>query len=320
MNEEELNEKTTDEDSIDPWEAAFAAIEKAGSENESSSGESGRDGATSDAGGGEPQPEPSRTEAQAETPEPTENVLRSDSTDIQSDVPESSGQGTDATDYSFDQGSLDDIKNNARAQAIDVVAKTMKEKGYHFASNGAAGYSINDLMKRGEDGVITFINPDTGREFEGGDPRSAAKQWVDAYNSDFRDTFNAACQRVEEKIMEQYQPVINVLEFGDTYDKLDDVRKNMLDAILENYEVRQKDGTLIGFSIPMNTALSMVNSQVSRLQDLGKRMNLGNQRTPEVDMKSAAKDSGAPRKPENIKSLEDALAYQQDILLQGRKN
>ena len=200
------------------------------------------------------------------------------------------------------------------------MAKAFIDRGIRH-TNGKLGASLNDkdICKRDEDGVPRFYNPDTGREFTGDNPRRQAQEWVDDYNRELADAFNKACQNYEDKLMEAEEPRVRVLEFASTYDGLDPIRRSMFDNIVEDYEIRDGNGEIIGYSCDLDKALAVVNRQVAAIQSYSKAHApaAGEQAAsgPALDMKSSngAMDNNGG-KPQ-FKSLAEAMEYQQNKLL-----
>lgn len=136
-------------------------------------------------------------------------------------------------------------------------------------TNGQIGATINDPDIYRVDpntGTAAFYNPDTGKPFTGDNPRAQAKAWVEGYNDELRDTFNRVAGQHKLALERQMAPVIEVLKFTPTYDALDPVRKSMLDALLEDYEIYDDNNKHLGYSVDLNKALAQVNKQVAAIQ------------------------------------------------------
>lgn len=313
------------QEETDPWAAAFAALEQAAGGSNDASGEqlpAGPDG-------GEGQP----ADTEPGTVEGTDSTVERPDTDEQlPDVPNPGepGPGTDGgnqiTPAQQDPAEVDEVikeyQGQARQAAIDTVVEAYKKQGVRCTPDGKLGASLNDpdIAKKDADGTIRYYNPETGREFTGPNPRKDAREWCDEYNKELADQFNAACAKVEQQKMKEYEPAINVLKFAPKYDALDDMRRGLLDDILEDYEIKDKDGSLIGYSCDLDAALRAVERQVARIKSYTPaepKPATG----PEVDMKKgSAKGNSDPEKKPKIESIADALGYLQDQEIEKAKN
>jgi hypothetical protein len=186
-------------------------------------------------------------------------------------------------------------------------------------SNGQLGATINDpdiYRVDPQTGAAAFYNPDTGKPFTGDNPRAQAKQWVEAYNEELRDTFNRLAGQRQQEIQQEMAPVIELLKFTPKYEKLDPVRQQMFDALIEGYEVYDKAGEHIGYSVDLEQVLTTVNKQVAAVQ--AARQTPPPQPTgPALDMPTMDSPAGSSGKP--INSIADAMEALQDEQLSKLK-
>ncbi len=144
---------------------------------------------------------------------------------------------------------------------------------------------------------------------------------MDDYNRELAGVFNQACQKYESELLKDSQPQLDVLEFAGTYDSLDPVRKAMLDSMLEDYEVKDSDGDVIGYSIDLKRAMAAINKQVNVIQEYGRahaaRQNAepSTPTAPALDMKNSVAASGKAGEKPQFKSLAEAMEWEQDQLL-----
>ena len=112
---------------------------------------------------------------------------------------------------------------------------------------------------------------------------------------------------------------MTVIDFAPKYEKLDPVRRAMFESIIEDYEVHDEKGELIGYSCDLDKALSAVNRQVKTMQERFKNTGQATPAPsgPALDMKSSSRDSddSAPK----FNSIAEAMEYQQDQLLKKMK-
>ena len=211
-----------------------------------------------------------------------------------------------------------DIEQQAINDTARLFMERTDDKGNKLIrqSNGQLGATINDpdIYRVGEDGTAAFYNPDTGRPFTGDNPRAQAKQWVDQYNEELRDTFNRLAEQRKVELETEMAPVIDLLRFAPKYESLDPVRQQMFDALIEGYEIYDKQGAHIGYSVDLNAALDRVNKQVAAIQaSRPKAAPTG----PAVDMPTTG-GSAAVTKTE-FSSLAEAMEAQQDAALSKLK-
>lgn len=300
---------------VDDWAKAFDALAGQSEENvqEPVSGEGTAEGVD------ESQP------AGAE-PKGGDDVLAVDSGDGLAHDPDVAGiiaENEDGNTSSITQAEIDavinDTKENARNRAINEVAEAFIKQGARNR-NGKLGATIDDpdICKRDRDGVPTFYNPETGRPFTGDNPRRQAMEWVKDYNQDLADKFNSVCAQREAEIMKEAEPRIQTLRFQSTYERLDPIRQGMLDDIISDYEVKDSDGDVIGYSCDLNRALDVVNRQIARIQGYAKsqpRPATG----PALDMKTSSGANTGSIEPGKITSLAEAMEYEQNKLLENLK-
>lgn len=212
----------------------------------------------------------------------------------------------------------DGLVEDVRDRTVGDIARAFIEKGIRHR-DGKLGANIDDpdICKRDSDGVPRFYNPETGREFTGDNPRRQAQEWVDDYNRELADAFNRACEKYEATLMEKEAPSLAVLEFAPTYEKLDPIRRGMLESLLEDYEVIE-DGAVVGYSVDLDKALAAVDRQVAMIQGYAKA-NVPKQEAaptgPALDMGNSAAAVSGGNKPPKFNSIAEAMEWQQDQIL-----
>lgn len=309
-------EKLENQEEVDPWLKAFEALEKPAAEGT----EPGEPEEDAGADGGQEQPDDTGAGADGV---PGDQLERHDSPDGL-DNPEDGNQvdptpGEVAPDV---DEAIKEYQGQARQAAIDTVVEAYKKQGVRCTPDGKLGASLSDpdICKKDADGTIRYYNPENGREFTGPNPRRDAQDYCDQYNRELAEQFNKACAKVEQQKMQEYDPAIRVLKFAPKYDALDDMTRGMLDDLIEDYEVKDSDGNLIGYSCDLDAALKTVQKQMARFKDYTKpepKPATG----PEEDMKKgSAKGNSDPEKHFVPKSLEEAMEYIQNREAEEAKN
>lgn len=315
---------------IDDWAAAFAALNQENKED--TEADAGSTGTGTDVEIGD---DVSDSEDHDESEGPAENEAGDGS--ISQDVPGGPGDlgGTDGeSDDDLDWLGVDltedeikqqreQIIEKIRERTITDVAKAYIKQGVRNV-DGRLGATINDpdICKRDSDGVPRFYNPETGREFTGDNPRRQAQEWVDDYNREVADAFNKTCQSYSQKLLEQENGKIAIIEFAPKYKALDPVRRLMFESIIEDYEVTDKDGNIVAYSCDLDKALAAVNRQVQVIQK-----RFAKQAAPETKPKPSGPALDTPStgtttqqngKPQ-FKSIEEAMEWEQDQILAKMK-
>lgn len=324
--DEKLDTKKDEAPAIDSWEAAFAALEQrnkkepeetpADRDGQLDAGESGQAEGT---GGSDAEPV-----AQGQSDD-----AQLDGTDAggSSAVDGAAGETVSEFDYSAEElnETISSIESSIEYQAVSDVANAMKASGkIRVTRDGKLGASINDpdIYTKDEDGVPTYINPETGRPFTGDNPRAQAKQWVDDYNAELEQAFNKIAQQRIYELKKEKEPIVRTLKFAETYKKLNDVQRDMLDSLIEDYKVKDKDGNAIGYSCDLDKALAQVNRQISKLTERGKALHPKQEKPaptePALDMPQSTGSS--ENKPPQFKSLAEAMSWSQDQMLKQRKS
>lgn len=324
--DEKLDAKKDEAPAIDSWEAAFAALEQR-NKKEPEETPADRDGQPDAGGSGEAEgTSGSDAEPMAEG---QSNDAQLDGTDAggSSAVDGAAGETVSEFDYSAEEvnETISSIESSIEDQAVSDVANAMKASGkIRVTRDGKLGASINDpdIYTKDEDGVPTYINPETGRPFTGDNPRAQAKQWVDDYNAELEQAFNKIAKQRIDELKKESEPIVRTLKFAETYKKLNDVQRDMLDSLIEDYEVKDEDGNAIGYSCDLDKALAQVNRQISKLTERGKALHPKQEKPaptePALDMPQSTGSS--ENKPPQFKSLAEAMSWSQDQMLKkGRK-
>ena len=321
MENEDPLENKDQQASADPWAAAFAALDKEEKGTAETApvppaqpdGDDGADSKGDDLGEGA---------AGSEGPDGNEPAADAGGPGDLGGADGGSDAGAYEDLFRFSEEEIKDYKDtlqkNIEQQTLRDVAQAYISKGARN-TNGRLGATIDDadICKRDRDGVPRFYNPETGREFTGDNPRRQAQEWVDDYNRQLAQQFNQTCRGYAAKLMEEQGVGLKVIEFAPKYEKLDPVRKAMFESIIEDYEIHDKDGDLVGYSCDLDKALAAVNRQVKTMQSRFHKQEQAAPSGPVLDTKSTSAP-GSDKVPE-FKSLAEAMEWQQTQLLNKRK-
>lgn len=311
----------------DPWAAAFAAINQTEPQDDKEASDTGDQsdgnsvGAEGTNGGTAAIDDASDNLSGTE-----ENIGGSDNLDgaesqtLEADNSDVQGDGEDWEEIDI-ESFRSNVQASAENQAIDAVAKDFIKMGARHR-NGVLGARPDDpdILKRDEDGVPHWYNPDTGQEFTGENPRRQANEWCEDYNRELAQLFNQECQKQINGIVKEMEPQIAVLEFAQTYEGLDPIRQAMFDTLIEDYEIKDSNGNAIGYNIDLNKALAAVNRQVQMVQQYARNQQSGQPESnpqskssgPALDMKSnASKTSEQNTTPKSLAEAMELIQKQQ---------
>lgn len=219
---------------------------------------------------------------------------------------------------------IKEMEESIKRQAMNEVAQKLIDGNIMRNERGQLGAYLEhpSITKRDEDGTPHFYNPETGKEFTGDNPRAQARAWVKDYNEELTEVFEREATKRMAELNKQKAPIIQTLRFAPKYDKLDPVRQRLLDSIIEDYEIEDEDGNVIGYSCDLDKALTAVNRQISNLQgQYGKQPRTEDESKPSgpaLDMKTGASQSSSGKPPE-FKSMAEAMEWQQDQILNKRR-
>lgn len=313
----QTNEDQTSQEEIDPWAAAFAALSESQQNNTETTAEQSGESDNTDSVDANGNTDSDNTEA--DNLSGFEGGIGDGDNNSGEDPDEDRGTDSDLLSISAEEVEefRTQLTESIRDRAVSDMAQEFIKRGIRH-QNGKLGATINDpdVCKRDEDGVPRFYNPETGQEFTGDNPRRQAQEWVEDYNKELATAFNQACENYSAKLLEDEQPQIAVMEFASTYDGLDPIRQQMLDAVIEDYEVTNANGDVVGYSCDLNTALAAVDRQVAVIQEWGKA-NVSKQEEakptgPALDMKNSAGVANRPGEKPKFNSLAEEMEWIED--------
>lgn len=311
------NNPVENKEEMDPWIAAFAALEPKSEEpSEEAAGEPAGDSGAAGAGGGQLDAEAGDGAMDEDAAGGLGAIAADDG-----GAPASAFASRLGADIESVEQFQQQLEESNRNKAIDEIAREFIKRGIRN-KNGMLGATIDDadVCKRDEDGVPHFYNPDTGQEFRGDNPRRQAQEWVEDYNKELARVFNEACRQYEDHLNKQAEPQIAVIKFAPKYEALDDIRKGMFDNIVQDYEIKNDKGEVMGYSCDLDKALALVERQVSMIQNYAKQHRQQQQQPPTgpaVDMKASGGVTTDHKQAPT--SLEEAMLRKQDELLEKMK-
>jgi len=250
-------------------------------------------------------------EVDAEEPEPIEGDGEDDGIDL----------AVDDDGYTDDGGSPDDSEEPAYAPdyqsainqvATEITRVSRQQAAKEFSDNGIRHFTMKDLYRRDDGGNVTFINPDDrSRPFSS---RMEAQQWIDSMNKEIDSEMRKRSIEISKDIQRAAAPALRLLKFAPTYDAMPDGMKSLFDDLIEDYEVKNGKGQVVGYSCDLDRMaekakrLSAKYSHTSQGRgNSGKVRKSGPQKSPALDARSHG--SAATGKPGDgeVKTMEDAF-------------
>jgi hypothetical protein len=313
---EQTEEKT--EDLLDPWAAAFAALDPPAPEA----------AAEDDTGDGAPAPEP--VDGGDAAP-----VDTGDGAPASPDVPDTTRLTEEAAQQTVKafEDNLKEYHESLRQTTIGTLTKHFIDNGIRNR-DGIIGARIDDadITKYDKDGVPHYFNPDTGKEFRGENPRRQAKEWVEDYNEELKENFNRQAADYFRQLqqapeyrarLQQHQASVELLKWAPRFDALSPEAQQILNDLIEDSTITDKDGKPIGFDCDLAKAFAQAERIAARTapgrKDGAKVPDAPDvpvATSPALDMPTGATSPG--ERPQ-FSSIAEALEWQQDQLLQQRQ-
>ena len=327
-NNEEQMETQVEQVSSDPWAMAFEALNKEDEvdDNESPDTDTGGSDETGSEMGDTQADDQGEGSAEAEGDDGNEPAGEPGGPGDLGGTDGGSDGDLDWLGVDFSEEQVEEYRNSVvediKQRTITDVTNAYIKQGARNV-NGRLGATINDpdICKRDSDGVPRFYNPETGREFTGDNPRKAAQEWVDYYNRELADAFNKTCQDYSQKLLQEENGRLAIIEFAPKYKKLDPVRRSMFESIIEDYEVTDDDGNIIAYTCDLDKVMNAVNRQVKVIQQkYSKSMGSPTKKPsgPVLDTPSTDGGKQGNGRPQ-FKSLAEAMEWEQDQLLAKKK-
>lgn len=242
--EEEEFEEEAEEDEVDEEEAdepadladAFARYREAQREgDEEAAGEGGED---------------AEDEEYEEEDEDSEDYLPD----------EGDGRGGEASEVGDDVDSSAALTNFVQ----DIQRQAVERARQEFSKQGVRQFSVRDLYSKDDRGRAVYQNPDDpDRPFAN---RMEAQSWVDSINQQIQQEMVQVAQRNQEALLKENAPSIRLLQFYPTYRSMGQAQRDVLDDLIEDYEIR-KNGKVVGYSCDLDRMARTAARLAKRRQD-----------------------------------------------------
>ena len=195
--------------------------------------------------------------------------------------------------------------------AIEVNRFAVSQARAQFSKDGIRKFTMDDVYERQQDGRVIYRNPDDpNRPFAS---RMEAQQWIDSFNKQYDDALMQTAASIRNESAKLIAPSMRLLEFAPTYDAMADEVRELFDDIIEDYEVKNAKGEVVGYRCDLNRMAAKAERLAAKYNNTPRKQkssaNIGKrkaQRKPSLDMKArgSAIGSGSDREPQ---TMEEAM-------------
>ena len=246
-------------------------------------------------------------EVDAEEPEPVEGDGEDDGVDLAADDDgytddRGSSEQYPAVDY---QASQQAIVNQLNSSAVAQARKKFQE-------DGIREFTMNDIYERMQDGRVVYRNPDDpSRPFAN---RMEAQQWIDSFNKQVQEELIRTATEIRDKNAKAVMPALKLLQFAPIYDAMDPKVKEVFDDLIEDYEMKNRAGKVVGYNCDLNRMAQKAERLASKYTHTsrktgssGKVGKSGPQKSPALDARSHGSASTGKPGDGEVKTMEDAF-------------
>lgn len=207
-----------------------------------------------------------------------------------------------AVDYQASQQAIVDRLNSA------AVAQARKQ----FKDEGIREFTMNDIYERTQDGRVVYRNPDDpNRPFAN---RMEAQQWIDSFNKQVQEELIRTATEIRNKNAKAVMPALKLLQFAPTYDAMDPKVKEIFDDLIEDYEVKNRAGKIVGYNCNLDRMAQKAERLASKYTHTshkagssGKVRKSGPRKSPALDARSHGSSAAGKRGDGEVKTMEDAF-------------
>lgn len=237
------------------------------------------------------------------------------------DDPGEDAETSDDDGYDDDRGPSDvseilgykpDYQGAINQVATEITKAARQQAAREFSDNGIRHFSMKDLYRRDDNGNVTFINPDDQhRPFSS---RMEAQQWIDSMNKEIDNEMRKRSRAIAGDIQKAAAPALRLLKFAPTYDAMPNGTKRLFDDLIEDYEVKNSKGQVVGYSCDLDKMAKKAerisakyNHTSQERKSSGKVMKSGPQKSPALDAKSHGTAATGRAGDGEVKTMEDAF-------------
>lgn len=218
--------------------------------------------------------------------------------------------------YDADRGpsdGADAARYQASQQAIiqQLNQQAVREAREMFRKEGIREFTMDDVYQRTQDGRVVYRNPDDpNRPFSS---RMEAQQWIDSFNKQVQDALVRQATEIRDKNAKAAMPALRLLQFAPVYDVMDPSIREVFDDLIEDYEIKNRAGKVIGYSCDLEKMAMKASRLATKYnhhsQSKGKSGTVkkpGPQKSPAMDTRARGSAASAPAEGEP-KTMEEAM-------------
>ena len=208
---------------------------------------------------------------------------------------------------------VDTARYQASQQAIiqQLNQQAVREAREMFRKEGIREFTMDDVYQRTQDGRVVYRNPDDpNRPFSS---RMEAQQWIDSFNKQVQDALVKQATEIRDKNAKAAMPALRLLQFAPVYDVMDPSIREVFDDLIEDYEIRNRAGKVIGYSCDLEKMAMKASRLATKYnhhsQSKGKSGTVkkpGPQKSPAMDTKARGSAASASVEGEP-KTMEEAM-------------
>lgn len=207
-----------------------------------------------------------------------------------------------AVDYQSSQQAIVNQLNS------DAVAQARKQ----FENDGIREFTMNDIYERTQDGRVVYRNPDDpNHPFAN---RMEAQQWIDSFNKQVKEELIRTATEIRNKNVKAAMPALRLLQFAPEYDAMDPKVKEVFDDLIEDYELKNRAGKVVGYGCDLNRMARKAERLASKYTHTshkagssGKVRKSGPRKSPALDARSHGSSATGKRGDGEVKTMEDAF-------------
>lgn len=247
-----------------------------------------------------------------------------DEVDAEESEPVEGDDEDDGVDLAaYDDGYTDDRGSSEQYPAVDYQASqqaivnqlnssAVAQARKKFQEDGIREFTMNDIYERMQDGRVVYRNPDDpNRPFAN---RMEAQQWIDSFNKQVQEELVRTATEIRNKNAKAVMPALKLLQFAPTYDAMDPKVKEVFDDLIEDYEVKNRAGKVVGYNCNLDRMAQKAERLASKYTHTshkagssGKVRKSGPQKSPALDARSHGSSATGKRGDGEVKTMEDAF-------------
>lgn len=220
--------------------------------------------------------------------------------------------GGGSPDGAEEPGYPRDYQGAINQVATEITKAARQQAAKEFSDNGIRHFTMKDLYRRDDGGNVTFVNPDDrSRPFSS---RMEAQQWIDSMNKEIDSEMRKRSIEISKDIQKAAAPALRLLRFAPAYDAMPDATKRMFDDLIEDYEVKNGKGQVVGYSCDLDRMAAKAGRIAAKYShtsqkagNSGKVGKSGPRKSPALDARSHGSASTGKPGDGEVKTMEDAF-------------